>query len=242
MKYAVISDIHSNFSALEQVLHSIHQHDCDRVICLGDIVGYGPQPNECLDLIRDIADVVIVGNHDFAAAGLTDVRAFNMYARLAAEWTSNELSNEHITYIKSLDLYHAEKNLYFVHASPCSPASWNYIFSLISAKKNFDCFDTKLCFIGHSHIPVIFQRHGLKGISIVHKHQLECMPDERYIVNVGSVGQPRDDNPKASFGVYDDTTRIYELIRTSYDISQTQTLMKSNNLPEYLIQRLSFGR
>ncbi|MCK5760344.1 MAG: metallophosphoesterase family protein [Candidatus Delongbacteria bacterium] len=225
MKIAVVSDIHSNLEALTEVLKEIESIKVDAIYCLGDIVGYGPQPNECIDLIKSVTDKVVVGNHDSAVINQTDMMLFNSYARESTEWTRRMITDENYEYLLKLPLKISENDLLFVHSTPLIPEDWNYILTQHSAEKHFNYFTEQACFIGHSHRPEMFR-------SI----------DDRLIINVGSVGQPRDGNSKASFVVYGTDSGEYELIRKEYDIKSVYKNIVRAGLNEFLGERLMVGR
>ena len=241
MKYAIISDIHANADALESVLADIDDRRVESIICLGDIVGYGPEPDRCIDLIRGQCAFSIMGNHDHAVLGLTDTSYFNPYARRAVEWTQKQISDESRRFLLSCPFTVSDEGCFFVHASPHLPAEWKYIISRRDAMHNFDDFSERICFVGHSHIPVTFCRVQNR-VRLVEEKSWQIDSDEKCIVNVGSVGQPRDNNPQSSYGIFDNESGLFDLIRVSYNVSSTQSKMKQHQLPEYLIQRLRYGR
>jgi predicted phosphodiesterase len=232
MRIAIISDIHSNLEALTSAFEIIDQYSVDTVICLGDIVGYGANPNECVELVRQRCDIVIKGNHEDAVLDINKAEQFTDNARSAILWTRNEITEENLVYIRSLSFVHQSNEALFVHASPCEPAEWNYIFEEDTAARAFGCFSESLCFIGHTHMPAIFSINGYAhGIT----------RDEHYLVNVGSVGQPRDRNTQLSFGLLDTDTWNYENIRAPYDVETTVTKILNTGLPARLGQRLLMG-
>ena len=240
MRYALISDIHGNFAALKQVLQFIETQNCDQIVCLGDIVGYGPEPNNCCERIKKVADISIVGNHDDAAIGNMDLSYFNRYARRAIEWTQMQLQPASRKFLAQCPLRAQIKDALCVHASPFEPGQWHYVVDRISALKAFRSFHEPLCFIGHSHVPMFAVEHG-DEIYIKTEKSIDLQNDSRYIINVGSVGQPRDGDPKACVGIYDSEEQTYRLNRLAYDINATQEKMRLKRLPEFLINRLSVG-
>jgi len=242
VRYAIISDIHSNFIALEQVLEKIHSEKCDKIICLGDIVGYGPFPNECIELVKKESDMVIAGNHDHAAAGILDMDYFNVFAKKAIEWTITVLKDENKKYLKTLPMYDNTTDAYFVHATPMIPERWGYILTPHQAKLNFEYMEQQICFIGHSHLPVIFSYNGKKQPDMIYNTEIKLKNNLKYIINVGSVGQPRDHSSQAAFGIYDTEKKIYKILRVSYDVYTIQKAMMSLDFPEFLIERLKYGR
>lgn len=242
MRYAIISDVHSNLEAFKVVLFELERESPDQIIFLGDIIGYGPDPNECIKEIREVADMALVGNHDHAAIGRTDIAYFNPYARDAIEWTMEQLTNGEKAYLSELPLTgeFTSDDIFLVHATPKRPQDWNYIFTLEDVLENFEYFNQRVCFIGHSHVPVIIAMDNSGRIDIL-KDEATIGKDYRYIINVGSVGQPRDGNPDASYAIYDTEDSIVKIKRVSYNYHKTQEKMKRAGLPYYLIERLARG-
>jgi diadenosine tetraphosphatase ApaH/serine/threonine PP2A family protein phosphatase len=232
MRIAIISDIHSNLEALTKAIEIIDAQSADKIVCLGDIIGYGANPNECLDIVRRRCTIVIKGNHEEALLDNTMAEDFTHNARLAIEWTRHQITEENLDYLRSLSLVSRSNDVLFVHASPCDPAEWTYIFEEESAARAIGCFSESLCFIGHTHVPAIFSINGYAS---------RMTKDERYLVNVGSVGQPRDRNTQLSFGIFDTDTWIYENIRAPYDVETTVKKIISSDLPARLGQRLLMG-
>jgi predicted phosphodiesterase len=232
MRIALISDIHSNLEALTKALEIIDKSSIDEIICLGDIVGYGANPNECLDLVRQRCKIVVKGNHDEAVLDLEITHRFTDDARSAVMWTHGKISAANIDYLKMLPLKQKKNNLLFVHSSPCNPEVWNYIFGDDTAADSFQCFSESLCFIGHTHIPAVFSTNGrTRGIT----------KNERYIINVGSIGQPRDRNTQLSFGIIDTDEWAYENIRNPYDTETAAKKILDAGLPSRLGHRLLIG-
>lgn len=244
MLYGICSDIHSNAIAFQAVLQSMESYNVERRICLGDLVGYGPDVNESVRLARENMDVCIVGNHDSVALNWESCAGFNPYARQAIEWTQSQLSEESKEYMNNLQYVHEEDDICFVHASPLSPADWVYITDLEDALDAFDHFSGKYCFVGHTHSPVIVAMHdGEFAIpKVVEDLFYTLEPGERLLVNVGSVGQPRDRNPKASWCLFDTETETVRIIRVPYDIELVQNRMRDLGISDFLIERLGVGR
>ncbi len=239
--YAVISDVHANLEALHAVLAKIEKDNVDRILFLGDSVGYGPDPNECTEEPKDRAAIFIAGNHDWAAVGKNDSTSFNIHAKIAIDWTGEVLTAENREYIAGLPLTAEleEDDIFLVHGSPYEPQKWHYLYSEYDVVDNFSYFKEKICFVGHSHVPFIAEYSGRGPVSF-HDNITKIKTDCRYIVNTGSIGQPRDGNPDAAYVILRDG-RI-EIKRTSYDIVLTQNKMKKAGLPSYLAERLSRGR
>ncbi len=242
MKYAIFSDVHSNLQAFQSVLQEIEKLHVDKRLFLGDIVGYGANPNETMDMLNTAADVMLAGNHDFAAVDMTDIANFNPHAREAILWTKDVLAPSHKEFLKGLPVYTVVDNLTLAHSSPKEPLMWHYIFNIFDAIENFEHFNTNLCFIGHSHHPVVIERNS-EGKTNASKDQfIQLNSASRYIINVGSVGQPRDRNPKACFIIYDSGNMTIEFKRVQYDIAAAQEKMRKEGLPDYLIERLTYGK
>ena len=241
MRYGIIGDIHSNLEAFEAVLDEIDKIKVDNIICLGDIVGYGANPNECIDKVRQLTDIVVIGNHDAGSIGQTDLNYFNWAAREACRWTEKVLTESNKTYLKHLGLTKGEEQTLSVHASPSKPEAWRYITSLGVAMHEFSCFDQSICFVGHSHLPITFVKRNAKFDFIKDTDfKLEC--GVSYIINVGSVGQPRDGDPRASFGLYNSDEGKVKIIRVAYDIGTAQQKIRREGLPDFLATRLAVGR
>lgn len=233
MRIAIISDIHSNLEALEKTLEIIKQKSIDEIVCLGDIVGYGANPNECLSLVKEVTSHILLGNHDEAATSLKQIEDFNPYARSAVFWTAKQLTEANKEFLRSLP-YKLELNgLFFTHASPFEPEEWHYILSLAEAQNNFSFFQQPICFVGHSHAPVIFSEDFWAR---------EVVRGKRFIVNVGSVGQPRDLDRRLSFGIFDSGTWTYENIRSEYDVQTASEKIRTAGLPKQLAERILIGR
>lgn len=226
MLYALISDIHANREALDAVLDTIDRREIDKIICLGDIVGYGADPNYCVERVRAEADIILAGNHDHAAIGLTSTEYFNIYAQDATKWTSENLTNESKEFLRQLDYLYSENDLLFVHSTPSQPEMWGYILSYWEAELQFDRFSEKICFIGHSHMPVEFEEPSTL----------------RRIINVGSIGQPRDNDPRSCYYIYDSEKDNGKWIRVEYPVDIAIDKIINAGLPTVLAERLQWGR
>ncbi|MDP8218835.1 MAG: metallophosphoesterase family protein [Candidatus Theseobacter exili] len=202
MRIAVIADIHSNLEALEASVEDAVKYSVQKFICLGDIVGYAADPSACISRVREIADTVIAGNHDWAVTGKTNYANFNEMAKRAVEWTASEISFDDSSYLSSLKLSHYQENMLYVHASPVQPESWNYIWDIYDAIYAFERSESNITFIGHSHVPVAFSMFDGK-VNYQLFPEIEIQQEKRYLINVGSVGQPRDNDPRASYVIYD---------------------------------------
>jgi predicted phosphodiesterase len=232
MRIAIISDIHANLEALQKAFEIIDKKNIDEIVCLGDVVGYGADPNQCIELVRERTKYVLLGNHDEAAIDLSLTLSFNQYARRAAHWTNENLTEANVEFLRALPLRLDLWDLTFVHSTPRNTEQWDYIFSAFEAEKYFDAFSTKICFIGHSHVPGIYCEDGT---TYTVKSNL------RYIINVGSIGQPRDGDARLSFGIMDTEKWEYEHIRSEYENYSAAAKIMQSGLPRYLAERLLVG-
>lgn len=238
----VMSDIHANQVALEAVLSAAGQYDA--VWNLGDTVGYGPRPNECIDIVKSLdPEVNLAGNHDRASTGDLSVEEFNPVARLATEWTHQQLTPEGIEYLRSLPTTSQVGGFMQVHGSPRHPV-WEYVTQPQIARENFQLFDQQACFVGHSHLQFYWSESmasdGRQAAVPTNGERL-VFGDERFIINPGSVGQPRDHNPLAAFAMLDTVSAELTFRRALYDVVETQTQMEQADLPPPLIARLTVG-
>jgi len=245
MKYAVLADIHANLSALEAVLSDIEgQGGVDEVWCLGDIVGYGPDPQRCIEIVRDQCPDCVAGNHDWAAAGKIKTSLFNPEAASALDWTRSQLSQEDIRFLTDLPEVLERDRFTLVHGSPISPI-WEYVLSVWDAEASLKYFKTPYCLIGHSHLPLLFEcsdtRTDCRLIDAEPGNDRQ-LGKKRLLINPGSVGQPRDHDPRAAYALLDTESGRVVWRRVKYDIAETQRRMSRFGLPEWLIQRLEEGR
>ena len=244
MKIGIISDIHSNYEAINSVMKNIKE--VDEFICLGDIVGYGADPNYCIEKIKDLNCRCIGGNHDFAVVGKLDINYFNYNARAAILWTSLQLKKENLNFLLNLEKkIELKDNVIAVHGSPQNPLL-EYILDKDTASLIFSKFDFKIYFVGHSHLAGCFSfnenNNRIDYMNFSNGGYIEISKNKRYIINCGSVGQPRDGNPKASYGIYDLKCRVVNIYRVSYPVHLTQEKIINAGLPRILADRLSYGR
>lgn len=242
MLYGIISDIHANLEAFDVVLNKLYR--VDKIICLGDIVGYGPNPNECVKKVREMNIPSAAGNHDKAVTGDMEITWFNYNARSAIEYTQREIKGENLDFLKGLTEIHEEDDFQYVHGSLRSPLR-EYITNIFEAVPTLERMTKKICFVGHSHIPLfIAQKDDGNFDGRILMDEEEVVTDEysKIVINVGAIGQPRDGDPRASYGLYDTETKIFSLHRVEYNIEMVQEKMKTAGLPQPLIERLSFGR
>lgn len=238
----LISDVHSNLAALEAVLrHAEKNGGFDGVWSLGDAIGYGPQPNECLKRIQDLKAVAVTGNHEQAALRRISLGDFNPYARSAAQWTARNLTPESVSYVESLPLRARAHDFTLVHGSPRDPV-WEYLSDSKSITDSVPYLDTPHCANGHTHVPAAIKiSHGKPELARPSGGERLELGDARYFVNPGSVGQPRDGNPYAGYAVLDMEDRLVAFCRVGYPVDETQSLMEKAGLPSVLIARLSRG-
>ena len=241
MKILVLSDIHANHVALQSVLDD-SEGEWEMIWCLGDLVGYGPDPDECIDAIREHDHIALSGNHDWAVLDRLDIRSFNNDAQAAIRWTQQSLSSINMAYLASLPSTTVESSFTLAHASPRQPV-WEYVLDTRTAASNFSEFNTPYCFVGHTHVPMVFEQdeeRNVEWFGPLYGHKIE-LGSTRLIINPGSVGQPRDYDPRSAYGLLDLHDLTWEFRRIPYDIELTQERMTENGLPSRLISRLSQG-
>ncbi len=243
MRCAVISDIHANLAALDAVLADIGEQ-AEAIWCLGDIVGYGPDPNECVARLQERGIVSVAGNHDWACLGKLDLADFNLDAREACRWTAEQLSEASRAFLEGLPLSLVFDEWTLVHGSPREPI-WEYLTSPGAVLENLPFLQTRLCLVGHTHVPLAF--HVPDGETLTCRRRWLLDGDElslqsgRWILNPGGIGQPRDGDPRAAYLLVDTETLAAEMRRVPYPVETTQRRMLEAGLPANLIQRLSFG-
>ena len=240
MKYAIIADIHANLEAFQVVLEDIKKQNCTHVACLGDVVGYNANPKECLEIVRSMNIPCVKGNHDEYCSIDENLEGFNPHAAEAVNWTRQQLSDPDRQWLRELKYVRLVASFTIVHATLDVPQRWGYVFDKLAAAASFTYQNTAVCFFGHTHVPVAFIRDSVVRGGSYSKFKVE--PGRKYFVNVGSVGQPRDLNPKASYAVYDMEEGSIELRRLDYDIPKAQAKIRAAGLPERLADRLAFGK
>lgn len=242
MRILIISDIHANLTAFETVLEDA-RGQWEYVWCLGDVVGYGPDPNECVELLRSLPHLCLAGNHDWAALGRLDIRTFNPDARKAVNWTRDALTADNTHYLEDLPTTFVIGDYTLAHGSPREPV-WEYILEPLIAALNFPHFETPYCLVGHTHQPIIYElmNDGGDTEAIMPTYRKERqLNGRRQIINPGSVGQPRDQNPQAAYALLDIEAGKWEHRRIAYDIAAVQKRMRGHDLPERLVARLEHG-
>jgi predicted phosphodiesterase len=240
MKYAVIADIHANLEAFQVVLEDIEQQKCDRIVCLGDVVGYNANPKECLDRVRDLKIPCVKGNHDEYCSTEEELEGFNPHAAQAVNWTRHQLTDEDRQWLRDLKYMRLIANFSIVHATLDGPQRWGYVFDKLAAAASFTYQNTSVCFFGHTHVPVAFIRDSVVRGGTYSKFRIE--PGRKYFINVGSVGQSRDGVAKATYVIYDLDDSTVELRRLDYDIPTAQKKIIEAGLPPRLAERLALGK
>ncbi len=240
MKYGILGDIHANLEALEAVLEQCQKEGVEKYVSVGDLVGYGASPCECIRKVRELDAVVVAGNHDFAAVDKLNIDFFNAYARESALWTRSALSEEDKRYIKSLKLVEYCDNFTIVHSTLYSPELFEYIQTSYDAHLSFEQQTTPVTFMGHSHVPVNFFKR--KNVSFNMESEIRQDENTKIMVNVGSIGQPRDENPDAVCVTYDTDEGLIRITRLRYDVDKSARKIVAAGLPEILAERLKYGR
>ncbi|MCH7594153.1 MAG: metallophosphoesterase family protein [Chloroflexi bacterium] len=241
MRTLLLSDIHANYPALKAVLADA-DGEFERAWVLGDTVGYGADPSDCIAAVRDLDALVISGNHELAAIGRISTADFNPVAREAIEWTANALDDDEREYLQSLPPKQVVDRFTLVHGSPRDPV-WEYLGTGPAAVENLEHFQTQACAVGHSHVPFLV-RVTADGVAGQVKHspgQRISLGDDRLYLNPGSVGQPRDHDPRASYALIDIDAWDVEFRRVEYDLALAQARIREAGLPEFLAGRLSIG-
>ena len=247
MRILIISDIHANLTAFKAVLEHT-QDKWDIIWFLGDLVGYGPDPNECVQELQKYNHIALSGNHDQAVLGNLDIKSFNREAKFAINWTQETISAETRSYLECLPSKQIEGDFTLAHASPRHPV-WEYILDPLTASENFNWFETEFCLVGHTHVPVIFEEllNGFRKVNVLppsygrgRSNALYLGP-ERLIINPGSVGQPRDSDPRAAYALLDTEAMTWSYQRVPYAIHEVQERMEKFGMPKRLVNRLAYG-
>lgn len=246
MRIGVLGDVHSNLEALNTVVDAMRREHVEHWVQVGDIVGYGPDPRACLDVVQELGCTVCLGNHDAAVVGLLDTDYFNTYARIAIEWTRAQLRPQDFEFLKRLPLVVEHRHYTLVHGSLDMPRLFGYVLTQVEAKASLRHQRTLMGFVGHSHVPAIYvERKGMSDDEVEAHFDPEAAVDvgeaQRVLVNVGSVGQPRDEDPRAAYCIYDTASQRVEIRRVDYDIATTQAKIRAAGLPDMLAERLGLG-
>jgi len=242
MRVALISDIHGNLEALQAVLKDIDNQQIDDIHSLGDVIGYGCDPVACLDLVAEHCQVKLMGNHEYAAIGVLPTEAMNVNARRSIIWTMSQLTDREVSLIGGFEMHAELDDCLLVHASPFEPDEWHYVLSPHEAAEAFDNSDHRLIFHGHTHLPIVYCRPPVGRLRMVAAHDFDPDETSRYLINVGSVGQPRDNDPRSCYAIYDSRELTVTFRRVEYDIQTTQAKMCRAEMPQVLIDRLQAGR
>lgn len=238
MRYGIFSDVHGNLEAMEMVELALKSEKVNECFCLGDIVGYGANPGECIAKVKKIASVIIAGNHDWAAAGKFDIENFNQDAKDAILWTHRNLSIEDKRFLFNLPLIYKENDFTLIHGTLLVPEDFDYVLDISDAGKNLKIQDTSFCFVGHSHIPEIY----VSNDGIVSRHKAEKIKADKCLVNVGSVGQPRDTDARAAYCIFDSDKKNVSIKRVKYNIKKAQGKILAAGLPSLFACRLLEGK
>ncbi len=243
MRIGIISDIHSNLEALTQSLAALERSRPDRVVCLGDVVGYGASVNECCDLVRKVAEVTLLGNHDAAVSGRMDYSFYYDAARHALDWTASRIAPEHLEWLKSLPYAHRLESAQFSHGNPVQPDAYEYVFAIEQARELLPHLDAlaDVNFIGHSHLCKAFALNAAGDVTEVVATKFGLRRGYKYVISVGSVGQPRDCDNRASFVLYDTEARTVEYHRVPYDIETAAQKIFDADLALTFGKRLFLG-
>lgn len=241
MKYAVLGDIHANWEALSAVLADADAQGVTNYCSVGDIVGYNADPELCIDKVRELAgDSVVRGNHDHYCSRQEELNGFHPLAADVVDWTRKRLNDKQREWLANLRYSRTVETFMLVHATLDNPEMWGYVFDKLEAEANFAYQMCSVCFFGHTHVPLAFEKAGIVRGGLY--TQLRITAGRKYYINVGSVGQPRDGDPRAAYAIYDLTRNVVELRRVEYDIKATQEKIRAAGLPERAATRLEIGR
>jgi len=241
MRYGIFSDIHANLEAMEAVFKVFQKESVDSYFCVGDVVGYGANPHECIEIVKDLKAPCVAGNHDWAVIDRLDTRYFNPVAKTAVVWTRGAISPEDKGFLESLQLVYKNNDFILVHGTLQEALYFHYLVEEEEAKRMFALMDRPICFVGHTHVPGIFVQHKQR-VGFVFHSKLKLDSGIKYIINVGSVGQPRDGNPMASYCIYDTEDNSIAIKRVSYNIAEAQRKIIEVGLPPFLAHRLASGK
>lgn len=240
LRYAILGDVHSNLEALEAVLADAQAQGVTHFACAGDIVGYNADPVACLQRLRDLGCATVRGNHDHYCSHDETLSGFHPLAADAVDWTRKQLNDEQRQYLRSLKLVAFVETFTLVHSTLDMPEMWGYVFDKLEAESNFNYQTTSVCFFGHTHVPLAFERSGSVRGGLY--KEIKVQLGRKYFINVGSVGQPRDGDPRAAYVIYNLIENKIELRRVEYDIQATQAKILSAGLPGRMAARLAAGR
>ncbi len=239
--FAVLGDIHSNLDALNVVLEDCRSQGVTDFLCTGDVVGYNACPHECMDVIRELGCPVVVGNHDFYVASQQNLDDFNPAAAAVVEWTRRQLSEDELSWLRVLPFTRTQMGITLVHSTMDNPENFGYVFDNLQAEANFLNQKTPVCFHGHTHCPMIYEK-SMNGVFRIDAQDFTLPMGRKYFINVGSVGQPRDGDPRATYVIFDPKERTVRYRRLAYDIEAAQERIRLAGLPERLAARLAVGQ
>lgn len=240
-KFAILGDIHSNIDALNVVLEDCRSQGVTDFLCTGDVVGYNACPRECLEIIRDLGCPVVMGNHDHYVSSVQNLEDFNPHAAAVIEWTREQLTEEEMNYLANLPFVKTTMGITLVHSTMDVPENFGYVFDHLQAEAHFTHQVTPLCFHGHTHCPMVYEKQ-LSAVYRIDAQDFRLPIGRKYFVNVGSVGQPRDGDPRAAYAIYEPKSRALSFRRLDYDIAAAQERIRMAGLPERLAERLEVGR
>jgi len=240
MRFAIFGDIHANLHALQAVLADAKGQDATHYVCMGDVVGYNAFPRECLDIVRELDCPTVKGNHDEQASMDITQEGLNPLAEEALDWTREQLAPADQQWLRELRMQRQVRDFTIVHSTLDTPHKWGYVTTQLDAAASFSYQHTGICFIGHTHVPRAYVREG--SVRTLSFGTLQIQRNQKYLVNVGSVGQPRDGDPRAAYALFDTDTLQWTQFRVPYDVRETQQRMRAAGLPPKLALRLEYGR
>ena len=240
MRYAIFGDIHGNLDALDVVLGRIEKERVDEIACVGDIVGYAAEPSQCVKRIRELNCHAVAGNHEYAVLGKTDITFFNPDALRSILWTKDHLPKDDVAWLNELPLTVEHDDFTLVHGALHSPEYFDYIQTIYDAQLSFERLDSRVCFLGHSHVHVTF--FDVNPIIYTLENEITLMAGQKALVNVGSVGQPRDQNPLAAYAIFDTEDESVTIHRVEYDVEKAAEKIREAGLPDFNAERLFVGR
>lgn len=240
-KIAILGDIHANIDALDVVLDDCRAQGVTEYLCTGDVVGYNACPCECLELIRGLGCPVVKGNHDHYVASELNLEDFNPAAAAVVQWTRKQLGPEEVGWLRDMPFSVTEKGITIVHSTMDRPENFGYVFDHQQAETNFIQQKSPICFHGHTHCPMIYEKQ-LGGVFRIDPQDIQLKQGRKYFINVGSVGQPRDGDPRATYVIYDPLARLVQYRRLEYDVARAQARIRAAGLPERLAERLAYGQ
>jgi len=242
MRYGIFSDVHSNLEALEAVIAAYRKEAIDKYLCIGDVVGYAANPNECVQKVKALAMIALAGNHDQASVNLLSIDYFNPQASEAIIWTKDNLNEQSNFFLEPLKLVYKNEDLTLVHGTLDNPKEFNYMTDDYTASKTFKLLETNVCFVGHTHVTEVFIQDKNKRIYYSNEKSMAIDRENKYIINVGSVGQPRDGDTSAAYCIYDTNQEIVQIERVGYDIETARKKIYDAGLPRFFGDRLLVGR